>query len=251
MSRSPRLGRHVGLGLMCLGLVAGPCAQAESVSNNNLWLNVAGDHPVTGGPWGVHLEAQVRRSDFGGGWQQLLIRPGVNYAINRSWSVSAGYAWVETHPYSDLPIPHEFPENRAWEQVVYTHPGLGLDFIHRVRLEQRFLGQMSYQNGDWDVSDWRYENRIRYLLRMTRKLGAQGRWYAVLWDEVFFNFGSNVSGNEFDQNRVFIGIGYRITPTTQIETGFMEQTVQRRGGTVWENNHTLTVWLTSRWPFGQ
>jgi hypothetical protein len=24
--------------------------------------------------------------------------------------------------------------------------------------------------------------------------------------------------------------------------------VQRRGGNVWENNHTLTVWLTSKWP---
>lgn len=226
-------------------------ARAESVSNNNLWLNYAGDHPVAGGPWGIHMETQFRRSDFGGGWQQILVRPGVNYAINPSLSVSAGYAWAQTHPYSDLPIPHEFPEHRIWEQAVYTRPALGLDWTYRVRLEQRFLGQMSYQDGDWDVATWRYENRIRFMVRLTRKLGAKGLWYVALSDEVFVNFGSNVYGNVFDQNRAFIGIGHRLTPTTAIETGFMEQTIQRRGGFIWENNHTLGVWLISRWPFGK
>jgi hypothetical protein len=56
--------------------------------------------------------------------------------------------------------------------------------------------------------------------------------------------------NYFDQNRAFIGLGRQLSPATKLEIGFMEQTVQRRGGIVWENNHTVAVWLMSKWPFG-
>ena len=56
-------------------------AADRSDSNGHLWLNYVGDHPIRNGPWGVHLESQVRRADFGGSWQQLLIRPGINYTF--------------------------------------------------------------------------------------------------------------------------------------------------------------------------
>ena len=44
--------------------------------------------------------------------------------------------------------------------------------------------------------------------------------------------------------------GFKFPTNTKLEIGFMEQTVQRRGGAVWENNHTAAVWLMSKWPFG-
>ena len=49
----------------------------------------------------------------------------------------------------------------------------------------------------------------------------------------------------------FIGIGRKLTETTRLEVGFMEQTLQRRGGGIWENIHTVAVWLMSKWPFGR
>jgi hypothetical protein len=103
---------------------------------------------------------------------------------------------------------------------------------------------------DFELANWRYENRIRYLLRTNIPLTANGQTYLALWDEVFFNFGQNVSGNDFDQNRAFIGIGHKLTDTTRVEIGYMEQTLNRRGGSIREDNHTITVWLISKWPFG-
>ncbi len=226
------------------------CAAADHTeSNQNLWLNYVGDHPFyTGSKWSLHLESQFRRSDYGEHWQQLLLRPGLNYTISPALTLSAGYAWVETYPYGDIRVPQDFPEHRLWEQAAYTHKWLGLDWTHRLRLEQRRIGEVSAVTGD--VTNWRYENRIRYMLRTSVPLSSDKMWYLALWDEVFFNFGSNVSMNYLDQNRAFIGIGRQLTPTTKLEIGFMEQTVQRRGGVVWENNHTITVWLMSKWPFG-
>ena len=82
-------------------------------------------------------------------------------------------------------------------------------------------------------------------------LTSDKKTYLALWDEVFFNFGSEVVGNHFDQNRAFIGIGHKLTDTTRLEVGFLEQTLQKRGGKIWEHNHTMAVWLTSKWPFGK
>lgn len=227
----------------------GASAADHTESNQNLWLNYVGDHPFyTGSKWGLHLESQFRRSDYGEHWQQLLLRPGINYTISPALSLSAGYGWVDTYPYGDIRIPQDFPEHRFWEQVAYNHKWLGLEWTHRLRLEQRRIGEVSAVTGD--VTNWRYENRIRYMLRTAVPLSSDKKWYLALWDEVFFNFGTNVSMNYLDQNRAFIGLGRQLTPTTKLEIGFMEQTVQRRGGVVWENNHTAAVWLMSKWPFG-
>ena len=89
--------------------------------NSHLWLNYVGDHPIGDGPWGVHLESQVRRADFGKNWQQFMVRPGVNYAFTPALSASLGYAYVETHPYGDYPALDTFPEHRIWQQLIYTH----------------------------------------------------------------------------------------------------------------------------------
>ena len=225
-------------------------------SNSNLWVNYVGDHPIAGSPWGLHLEVQNRRSDSGRDWQQLLLRPGVNYTLNPNLSFSAGYAYVKTYPYGDHPAAHEFPEHRAWEQVVYTGKALGLEWQNRLRLEQRWIGEMKNSSAGWDVNRWRYENRIRYMLRTTVPLTESKKTYLTLWDEVFVNFGSNVAGNFFDQNRAFVGVGRKLTDTTRVELGFMEQTLQKRHPSsatpqIWEHNHTISVWVLSKWPFGK
>jgi hypothetical protein len=195
---------------------------------------------------GLHLESQIRRADYGEHWQQLLLRPGINYTISPALTLSAGYAWVETYPYGDIPVAADFPEHRCGSRPSFrTKPSASTGRI--------VSGWSSAASAKWhaatgDVTNWRYENRIRYMLRTTIPLSDDKKWYLALWDEVFFNFGSNVSMNYLDQNRAFIGLGRQLSDTTKLEIGFMEQTVQRRGGNVWENNHTVTVWLTSKWP---
>lgn len=236
------------LGVLLASIISHSLHAADHTeSNQNLWLNYVGDHPFyPGSKWGLHLESQFRRADYGEHWQQLLLRTGLNYQISPSISLSAGYAHVQTYPYGDILIPQDFPENRLYEQIAYTQKALGLEWSHRLRLEQRRIGEVSAANGD--LQNWRYENRVRYMLRTAMPLSGDKKWYLAVWDELFFNFGTNVLRNYFDQNRAFIGVGRHLNDTTRLEIGFMEQTVQRRGGNVWENNHTVTIWLTSKWP---
>jgi hypothetical protein len=234
-----------------LGLCSAESPDNITSDNNNLWLNYVGDHAVGQGPWGLHMELQNRRSDWGGDWQQILFRPGINYQYSPNLRFSAGYAYVYTFPYGENPGASEFPEHRAWEQVLQKFKFLDLDWQQRFRLEQRWIGEMAKdpRDGDFERYDWRSENRFRYMLRTEIPLTDDKKNYVAIWDEIFFNFGGNVVGNTFDQNRAFLGLGRKLTDTTRLEVGYLEQTVQRRGGEIQDNNHTVSVWLTSSEPF--
>ena len=240
----------LALCLAVAGLSAVQAAAADQHADNyNLWANYVGDHPLFGGPWGLHLEIQNRREDWGDEWQQLLIRPGINYTLSPTLSVSAGYGYVKTYPYGELPVPHEFDEHRIWEQVVYKMNVLGLEWQHRLRLEQRWIEEQSKIT--YNTVNWRGENRVRYMLRTSIPITEDKKTYIAIWDEVFLSFGGNILKNNFDQHGAFLGIGRKLTPSTRLEVGFMEQTVQRRGGDKWEANHTASIWLLSSWPFGK
>lgn len=136
--------------------------------NNHAWFNYFGDHPIGKSKWGVHLEGQWRRENLGTQWQQLLLRPGVNYRLSPNVLLTGGYGFVETYRYGDYPAKAAFPEHRFFEQAQITRKAAKLDWVNRLRLEQREIGQMA-PRGDGTIprDSWRYENRFRYMLRTT------------------------------------------------------------------------------------
>lgn len=217
-------------------------------SNGHLWFTSINTIGLGNSPWSLHLEGQARRAEMGDEWQQWLVRPGLNYAFSPTVQFSAGWAYADTYRYGSYPAAFDFPEHRAWEQMTVSTRALGLEWQHRFRLEQRWIGEMEGAGNDWQVENWRYENRFRYLLRTSLPLTESKKTSLILWNEVMFNFGSNVSGNHFDQNRAFIGIGHKLSDRARLEFGFIEQTIQRRGGQIWEHNHTLALWFITNWP---
>ena len=131
------------LALVAAVCVAASCARAQNTTgrvwdfNNNGWYMYFGDHQVRD-KWGVHLEGQWRRNDVITNWQQLLLRPGVNYQMKENWMLTLGYAYVKTHPYGEHPIAHAFPEHRLYQQLLVKQRVGATRLQHRFRLEQRF-----------------------------------------------------------------------------------------------------------------
>ena len=81
--------------------------------------------------------------------------------------------------------------------------------------------------------------------------------FAALYDELFLNFGKQVGYNIFDQNRLYVAIGYTISPILKFEVGYLYQVVQLRtlDGTSLskkiENNHTFQLGLFSNMPLSK
>jgi hypothetical protein len=224
---------------------------AQVDDNANAWFMYFGDHPINGSKWGAHLEGQWRRTDLGLKWQQLLLRPGVNYQLTKNIGLTGGYGFVRSYPYGDFPSVAAAPEHRFFEQALIKKKLWKQEFQNRLRLEQRNLGVMTKQaDGSYAPTAWRYENRFRYMLRTDIPLTKDKKNYIGLYNEIMFNFGKNVEKNVFDQNRAYIAYGRDLGRQTKLELGYLEQTIQRRGGLVFEHNHTLQIAIYSKLPFG-
>ncbi len=198
----------------------------------------------------MHLEGQWRRHDVVTRWQQLLIRPAVNYAIHPNVTLTFGYGYIATSRYGEYPVGVPFPEHRVFQQAQVVHKVGKVNMSHRYRLEQRELGELAVApNGDRQHTRWRHENRFRYMYRVM--IPIKGKFSVALYDEFFLNFGKNVAANVFDQNRAYAALAYQLPKQSRLEVGFMEQTLQQRNGRIFENNHTLMVSIFSTMPFGK
>lgn len=233
-----------------LFLAAGRVAPAQRITDTNAngWFMYFGDHPVKG-RWGVHLEGQYRRYNVITRWQQLLLRPAVNYQLHKSVMLTGGYAFVKTHGYGDFPVQAPFPEHRLWEQALVRHKVGKVDLQHRFRVEQRWIGVTTA--AQHKPASWRYQQRFRYLIKGTVPLAKDSPWFLAGYNEILLHFGSNHGASTFDHNRAYGALGYRVNKFTRVEVGYMNQHLYQRNGRVLENNHTLQLSVFSSLPLGK
>lgn len=221
-----------------------------NTSGNIGWYNLFGTVKLDD-KWGVHTEYQWRRDNFITDWQQSLVRIGVNYQLNPRILLRAGYAWIETFPYGEIPINslgRDFTEHRIFEMVQLSHKEGLLDLSHRFMLEQRFVGRYSSAAVNSE-DDFPLLHRMRYMIRL--QIPLKGREmkdktpYAAFYDEIFIGFGKNVNANVFDQNRIGVLLGYRFNKNLRLEAGYLNQTLQFgrqiNGQNIFQNNHGLII----------
>lgn len=243
--------------LLCLMTAALPAQGPSRVSDPNFhaWYMYFGDHQVGEGPWGVHFDGQYRRQGVGQKWQQLLLRPGINYDFNPHVQVSGGYAFIRSHPYGDFPAQTNTPEHRIWQQLLLRQKAGKVNLAHRFRLEQRNVGITDARLPEGDrVTGYSYRNRVRYFIKGTRPIGRRGAdsdYFLAAYNEVMLNFGRNTANNVFDQNRAYVAVGRKLPGISAIEVGYLQQTVQQGNGRVFEFNHTLQIGLFSNRRIGR
>lgn len=199
----------------------------------------------TGKQTSLHTDIQLRSTN---GWEQIqtiLVRPGINFHVNKKTILTAGYAFISNrrtiNNISDL-----VPEHRIWEQLLYNHKWKNIFISHRFRLEQRFMSKVIVVNNELESDGTAYANRFRYFIRniipfKKEKIFSNGL-FAAFQNEVFVNIGNtaNVNGEFFDQNRLYLATGYRINTKTDLEIGYMNQYVNGRGRQ-FTNNHILQL----------
>lgn len=235
--------------LLTLASVPALAQNTRLVDQNSLaWFTYNGDHKVAE-KWAIHTEAQVRRVHFGADPQQLLLRLGGIYTLRKDVKFSGGYTNFTTYTYGQHPsaeLGEPTPEHRLYEDVTLSADYGRLHLAHRLRLDQRWLGQLDPARPT-QVESWQYQNRIRYQLAGEVPLQGptidDGEWYATFFDELFIGFGPNVNQNVYNQNRISGGLGYQFTEAFQLELTYLNQwTLQgdldaATGRQVFENNN--------------
>jgi hypothetical protein len=227
--------------LVCISAIA----QNDRVSdhNNTNWIQSFNTINLDK-KWSLHVEYQWRRVNGLRDWQQSLLRIGANYKLNENVTAHMGYGWIETFPYGDFPIASAgtFPEHRVYEQISFRQPIHKWIFIHRFRIEQRWLGRVQ-AGTDREIEEWLFLHRFRYQFRTQRPLSP--KWYVVAADEIFIGAGKNVGVNIFDQNRIFLLTGFKPNKNISIEGGYFNQILQQgrriNNNTIVQRNNGIVV----------
>ena len=227
-----------------LFLIGTSAFRAGAQSQFSGWMAVFNTFK-TGKKTSIHLDMQWRSSDQLEHIQTLLFRGGLNFHLNKRLTATGGYAFTYNRRNVN-DVSGYAPEHRIWEQLMYSHRIKTISISHRLRLEQRFIGQTVLQNDELKADGYGYANRIRYFVRNIIPLRGQTTFtrglFAALQDEVFANFGNDeyTNGEFFDQNRLYLAVGYRLNTLFDIEAGYMNQYTNGRNNT-FTNNHILQV----------
>lgn len=193
--------------------------------------------------WGLWLDVHYRMTDnFVDRPFQLLIRPAVTYFIKDNLRVNAGYAHVNHFPAAGLSTTRI--EHRGWQQVWWNQKYKGLTTLQWLRLEERFNEKVA---NDVKIGGYNYTFRTRYnfsfLIPLKGKELAPKTPFIAFQNEVFLNFGKNVVYNTFDQNRLFVGLGYQFTTHLNAQLGYMNVYQQEASGNSYFSTHTIRLFV--------
>lgn len=196
-------------------------AQNKEISHRNIgWYQYFGTIQLND-KISIIPEYQWRRENFITSWQQSLARVSVNYKTKSGITLQGGYGFIQSFPFGDYPTLKGIQnENRIHQSLIWSSIHGKFDLQNRIRLEQRWF--MPYLPGDTKSV---YYNRIRYMLKVSYPINAKLK--AIVWDELFASFGKNVKGNVFDQNRLFVGLGYEWAKGQKVELGYFSHIVEQ------------------------
>jgi hypothetical protein len=193
--------------------------------------------------WGMWADVHYRMTDnFASRPFQFLVRPALTYFIKDNLRVNVGYAFVTHFPGKGLNTTRF--EHRPWQQIWWNQKYTGLTTLQWIRLEQRFNEKVV---SDVKQDGYNYIFRVRY--NMSFFIPLKGKEivpktpFAAVMNEVFLNFGDNITYNTFDQNRLFAGVGYQFTSHLNAQLGYMNVYQQEASGNNYFSTHAIRLFF--------
>lgn len=217
----------------CLTLFLSFQTNAQNYETSGGWHTLLLKHKINS-KFTVKNELHVRRTQFYGRWQQLLLRPGLDYALTSSTTLSAGYSFIRN--YSELG--HAL-EHNVWEEIVLSSQVKSVGVKHRFRFEQRFA--QAFLSDDFDHS-----NRLRYRITLTKKLLdiKEGQPLKVeVFNELWLHTGNGIKPQSINQNWFYTGLATPVNDKATLSAGYMNAHFPLEGDAR-ATQHILQIGLT-------
>ena len=209
--------------LACAMLAPGAALAQTPVDRDQLgaWYMLFWSTRFDDSALGLQGDVQHRNWNPGTDLEQLLIRGGLTYSLPDSpVLVTGGVAHITSGEFGDSD--ETSAERRLYQEaLVRQRLGRVVSLRHRYRYEQRWV----------DGQDFR--TRFRYALFGDIALNGRGTGngsiYLALYNEVFINgeleIGPDRTAERFDRNRFYTALGFGVGDRSQIQAGYMIQTV--------------------------
>lgn len=173
---------------LSLGITNFVFSQKSEIGN---WFVYFGNQKINKN-WNWHNEIQYRNYDFIGDMNQLMLRTGIGYnLIDNNNNVLIGYGFINTQKYiANSDQKQESNEHRIYQQFITKQNFGRFYFLHRYRLEERFL-----------IDD--FQIRLRYFFNINipinKKTLDKNAIYLSTYNEIFVNTEKTL----YDRNRIY------------------------------------------------
>lgn len=193
--------------------------------------------------WALASEIQERHFINPLAQHQLVFRSHLQRTLGSNWNTYLGMTYFLQSP--------QDPKDESNLIVPELRPYIGFDnkqklsfgiLSHRYKVEARFFHDVE---DDRLVGGYRFSNyRVRYQLGLDipiirKKDSREGLLSVRVKNEIFFNLGRKIVKNTFDQNRIYLGMNYKINSTSSVEVGYINWFQQRVSGVDYYNRNII------------
>lgn len=217
-------------------------AQKTFINEEQTWLGIFNQIRLSQ-RWGIWHDSHFRLKDnFIAEPAQVLFRIGPTYYLLDEVRITLAYNYINHFPGSG----HENvaqPEHRPFQQIQwYTRYGK-TRLMQWIRLDERFRRRIKNDDelGDGFNFNWRIRYNFALFLPLSKKGLAPNTLQVLLNNEVMVNFGREIINNYFDQNRLFTGLVYQISPESHLQLGYMNLFQQQAAGNRYRHQHTIRL----------
>lgn len=222
----------------------------QVVDSEQTWLGYFNQSRLSD-KWGIWTDIHYRtKENFVEGSYRFLTRIAAIHYFNDDLRLLNGYTFNNSFP-EEGHLNISQPEHRIWQQLQYITHYKKIRATQWLRLEERW--QHKIKNDNELADGYNYATRLRYNYLLQFPLSKKGivpkTFSAVVNDEIFVNLGSKVLYNTFDQNRLFLGFAYTISPKSTIQFGYMNVYQQLAAGNKYKNLNTIRVFFFQNFDF--
>lgn len=206
-------------------------AQKKIINQQLIWYGYYNTLSINEN-WNLKTEIQERQFINPSAQHQLVFRANIERKLVESWNASVGMTYFLQSSHnpddaSDLVVPELRPDigfNNRREHSFMT-------VTHKYKAEARFFHDVKNNElvGGYRFSNFRLRYQLGFDIPLLKKENRE-KIIVKVKDEVMFNIGSKIVKNTFDQNRIYLGLHYVITPKLSIEAGYMNWFQQQKTG---------------------
>jgi len=203
-------------------------AQSQEVTKGDLnsWL-LQYTRLVLNSKWTVTNEIHYRTGEFLSNPGLLLIRPSVDYHVNKEVEFSVGYTYVHADPFEPYSLPIPADEHNIWWQAWVKNRIGKVELQHRFREEHRWQDNVEQTDeGAYKKNGTHFNNRFRYRFVIDFNLFEfrnNQSLFCLLFDEVWLSQNSKLLFTDLNRNWLYAGLGFKFNSKSNIQLGFNYQ----------------------------
>ncbi len=206
------------IGVISLASINAHSQTKQVDTREQLWLGFFNQTRFTKRS-GLWVDLHLRQTDHFVNRSSISIgRIGYTYYLSDQTRLTAGYAYATQYSLASADV----PEHRFWQQIQWHEKKNGFTLMQWLRIEERnrrkvFAGVLS----DEYAFNWRFRYNFALTLPLQGKVVLPKTAFLFFNNEVHINAGKEIVNNYFDQNRLFLGLGFQFSTHLNAHLGYM------------------------------